>query len=724
MKPLLTLFLFLIATTFFGQTSKYNLDFEKNGKNDELPKGWIKWGTYNVKIDSTNVQSLHNSVVIEGQSGEEFGSVAYKLPSNFKGKTIKLEGYIKCENVTNGYVGLILRMDKDGQSVGFDNMASQNLSGSHDWKKYSITLNFAEDADYIYVGGILVGRGKAWFDNFKVTIDGKSIDNLKRIERQLSIIEKDTEFDKGSKFEITSFNETERRNLFVLGKVWGFVKYYHPTIAKGEISWDYELFRIFSKIKQKNFDAEVVNWINKLGAFKTESKKDLANSEVKLQPNTKWIGDKILISNDLSTLLLKINSAKRSGNNYYIDFHKGVFNPKFTNEKVYSRMDYSDSGIKLLAVFRYWNMIEYYFPNRHLMDENWDAVLKDFIIKICATKDEKEYTLKLLELIGKIQDTHANISGYNEAVDEFFGVNKMPIRVKFIENKLVVTELEKDLEGKELRVGTLITTIDGVKVEDWVTEKGIYFPASNLPVQLRDMANKITRTNEKTVVLKIENEGKIGEIKLATLPYKYVVKNEPSSHKLIDKTIGYIYPGTLKRGELDGIMEKFKNTKGLIVDLRCYPSEFIAYSLGKKLMPKKELFVRFTNGSIETPGLFTEGKTISVGNNNKDNYKGKVIILINEETQSQAEYTVMALRKAPNSIVLGSTTAGADGNMSAIQLPGNISTYISGIGVLNPERTETQRVGIIPDVFMEPTVRGIKEGKDEILEKAIELISK
>jgi C-terminal processing protease CtpA/Prc len=724
MKTYLSFLLILIATTCFGQTSKYNLDFERSVKNVDLPEGWVKWGKYNLKIDSTNVQSQSKSVLIDAENGKEFGSVAYKLPSNFKGKYIKLEGYIKCENVANGYVGLLLRMDKDGRSVGFDNMASQNLSGTHDWKKYSITLNFAKDADYIYVGGLLVGPGKAWFDNFKVTIDGKSIENLKPFKRQLSIVEKDTEFDKESNFTKTSLSQIEQRNLFVLGKVWGFVKYYHPTVTKGEVSWDYELFRIISKVNQNDFDAELVNWINKLGNFETENKKEVANSKVKLEPNTKWIFDTTLLSNDLSALLQKINSAKRSVNNYYIDLHKNVLNPKFTNEKVYANMDYSDSGIKLVAVFRFWNMIEYYFPNRHLMDENWDTVLKDFVPKITATANEKEYTLTLLELIGKIQDTHANIWGYNRVLDDFFGVNKIPVQVKFVQNKLIIVELENNFTDNNLQVGTVITAINGVTVEEWVTANRKYFPASNAPVQLRDVASKITRTNENSILLTIENEGRISDVNVNTLPNKFTVNDETLSHKLINTNIGYIYPGTLNRGEINEIMTKFKNTKGLIVDLRCYPSEFIAYIMSKKLLSKNELFVRFTNGSIETPGLFTEGKTLSVGRKNKNNYKGKVIILINEQTQSSAEYTVMALRKTPNSIVLGSTTAGADGNISAIYLPGNILTYISGIGVLNPDKTETQRVGIIPDIFMEPTVKGVREGKDELLEKAVELISK
>jgi carboxyl-terminal processing protease len=50
-------------------------------------------------------------------------------------------------------------------------------------------------------------------------------------------------------------------------------------------------------------------------------------------------------------------------------------------------------------------------------------------------------------------------------------------------------------------------------------------------------------------------------------------------------------------------------------------------------------------------------------------YHGKVIILVNELTQSHAEFTVMALQAAPHSIVIGSQTAGADGNVSWVFLP-------------------------------------------------------
>ena len=79
-------------------------------------------------------------------------------------------------------------------------------------------------------------------------------------------------------------------------------------------------------------------------------------------------------------------------------------------------------------------------------------------------------------------------------------------------------------------------------------------------------------------------------------------------------------------------------------------------------------------------------------------------------------------RAAPNSIVVGSTTAGADGNISRISLPGGLTTNISGICVFYPDRKPTQKVGIVPDVEVHPTAEGLREGRDEVLEAAIRQI--
>jgi C-terminal processing protease CtpA/Prc len=83
----------------------------------------------------------------------------------------------------------------------------------------------------------------------------------------------------------------------------------------------------------------------------------------------------------------------------------------------------------------------------------------------------------------------------------------------------------------------------------------------------------------------------------------------------------------------------------------------------------------------------------------------------------------MAFRTAPGAIVIGSTTAGADGNVSTVPLPGNLSSYISGIGVFYPDNRPTQRVGIIPDIEVKPTIAGIRAERDELIEEAIRRIT-
>ena len=161
---------------------------------------------------------------------------------------------------------------------------------------------------------------------------------------------------------------------------------------------------------------------------------------------------------------------------------------------------------------------------------------------------------------------------------------------------------------------------------------------------------------------------------------------------------------------------------GLIIDIRNYPSEFVVFSLGNLLVSAPTDFVRFTVGDVANPGAFRWIPPLSL-TPQQPHYAGKVVILVDEITQSQAEYTTMAFRTAPGAIVIGSTTAGADGNVSTVPLPGNLSSYISGIGVFYPDNRPTQRVGIIPDIVVHPTIEGIRAGRDEPLEEAIRQIT-
>ena len=79
----------------------------------------------------------------------------------------------------------------------------------------------------------------------------------------------------------------------------------------------------------------------------------------------------------------------------------------------------------------------------------------------------------------------------------------------------------------------------------------------------------------------------------------------------------------------------------------------------------------------------------------------------------------MYFKTIKNSTFIGSQTAGADGAGAVFDIINGIETEMTGVGFYYPNRKEVQRIGIIPDIKVKPTIDGIKNGKDELLERAI-----
>jgi C-terminal processing protease CtpA/Prc len=150
---------------------------------------------------------------------------------------------------------------------------------------------------------------------------------------------------------------------------------------------------------------------------------------------------------------------------------------------------------------------------------------------------------------------------------------------------------------------------------------------------------------------------------------------------------------------------------------------FTPFTLAPYFVSNTTPFVKFTFGNIDHPGMFTFGTPQFIPKSN-ETYQGKLVVIVNEVSQSSAEYQSMAFRAGDRTTIVGSQTAGADGNVSIIFLPGGLRTMISGIGVYYPDGTQTQRIGIVPDVKIEPTINRIMQRRDEVLEKAIEIIEK
>lgn len=717
-----------------SKTDAYNLNFEEVIKDSAI--GWRgnnrgDSSFYKAYIDSSIVKKGRYAASLSFVKGVPTFSVwVSAVKEKFKGDSITLSGYIKTENITEGFAGLWMRVDPN---IGFSNMGDKGVKGTTNWTTYSITVPLNSGKyERIYFGGILVGNGKMWLDDLKISIDGKDISELTPINNLPA--DKDYEFDRASLIKIDSLDQNKINTLYQLGLIWGFLKYYHPSVIEGKHNWDYELFRILPKllkVQTQGKDEILYNWISGLGKF--EEKKE----------NTEIIKDSIILKSDLAwitqsgfspklaSLLQNIEKAQRPCNQQYYVSKANAGNVNFLNERTYYYLPYPDDGFRVLSLFRYWNMVQYFFPYRDLIGEDWKLELKKFMPKYLNAKNALEYKLTAFELAASIHDTHAFFD-FDADINQFLGSSYLPVKFKFIKNNPVVSGyLSEELaKSNNLLVGDIITKWNNIPITNRIDTLSKYVPASNNGTLLRDIASVLARTNEPKIKIELIRNGK--KINTTALSYPTDHLNfggtfsfsPPSTYKWISDSIGYVDHGKLKERDLPAMFEQFKNAKGLIIDLRNYPSDNLFGSLPNYLLSKPKEYAKTLVPDMCHPGSFYFEQPIKTGDYNDDDFKGKLILLIDETSQSSSEFHAMAYRTYANCIVIGSNSAGTDGNVSDIILPGNLKTRFSGIGIYYPDGKPTQRVGIQPDVIVKPTISDVINQRDIVLEKAIQLLSK
>ena len=540
------------------------------------------------------------------------------------------------------------------------------------------------------------------------------------------------------KFESLDVTEKEFlvTNLELLGKLWGFLKYHHPAIGKGNYDWDNELFQMIPQYLKVNSTEErdevLLHWIEKYGEIPECKTCKETPADAVLKPDFSWVEESDM-SAFLKAKIMEIYQNRYQGRDHYYVSILSI--PVFPNEKSYSKEKNPNIELRLLALYRYWNIIQYFFPYKHLTDTEWNDVLKKYIPKFIEARTGLEYQLVVQQLTVDICDTHAYT--LLDKVDSLKGMMFAPFLVTFVENKLVVDQFFTWLQpnGSILKTGDIITHINGKSVESIVDSIKIFYPASNESVRKRIIAHDLLRSRDSTILIDFitsNNTARKVNLKLYdNTNYKIFSefrkrRSSASSYKVIEinneESIGYINLASINDGDIDTIKQLFKDRKGIIIDIRNYPNAIVFKSLGSFFVTKKRSFSKFTFGNVNKPGEFTFTNSPAYIDPDMDPYNGKLVVIVNEHTQSTAEYHTMAFRAGDNTTIIGSQTAGADGNVTNIILPGGLKTYFSGIGVYYPDGRETQRIGIVPDIEVKPTIKGIMEGRDELLEKAIEII--
>ncbi|MBL0322600.1 MAG: hypothetical protein IPP80_09560 [Ignavibacteria bacterium] len=530
--------------------------------------------------------------------------------------------------------------------------------------------------------------------------------------------------------QVTGVHAQRVQNLSLLCKVWGFLKYYHPNAARTDVYWDGRLLDMIERVPEwKNDsirDADLEQLVVGLGAFSVNNTEGaLPDTMVALEADLKWI-DSSSISSTLRGLLHKVEHARRDTCSKYMVPDSVTF--AFNGEIATPPSCLRKVGYRLLALFRFWNGVHYLFPYRTMMDRPWEEALPSFIPRIAESDSTLLFEKAILELSTWLCDSHVYVSGYQLNLASMFGNTELCMDVKFIRSKAYVASDWNDaFSDSKIKRGDEVLAISGKSVPSIVDSSKRYLPTSNTSTLYRDVAKLIVRTDLPSVNVLVRRGARTLTVPVysqAHGPSPVSVRRGRFFRRVGTGNYGLIDMHLYSVDSLKAYDRELRACDGLIVDLRGGDGIVGQRELGTFFLPWPSLPAIFAIADWKRPGLFIYTSIPQVfGDTTDGHYKGKLVIMVDENTQSSLEYTAMILASAPGAVVIGSQTAGADGNIKRLQLPGGGILTFTGIAVFYPDGGVTQRTGLRIAKVVNDTRKSLTSDQtDEVLDEAMRLV--
>lgn len=529
------------------------------------------------------------------------------------------------------------------------------------------------------------------------------------------------------------------QKFYQLCKVWGYLKYHHPGNCL--VPWNNLLMEKIDSVANStgnnDFNAILYHMCLQTGITVPPPNPMLPPGDSARNYNTGWFNDPSLSPDvrdfldsvqahavfNSSNCLLDYNDYQDPNYNSFIDFRKDSINniPGFS---------YANLKHRMLVYFYYWNTIKYLAPQIQIADNDWDSTLIQMMPGMLNANTDSLFELTLSRVVARLDDSHGFFYSryyykFLTGVDyttQYFYYSKL--NIARIENKNVVTASGEN----NINRGDIITKIDGIDADTFFAHWKPYIASGNDITRYRDMYQWLTYGNpalSHSLELKDANNNSKQVTLTAAANYQnytYWVSTVDTmpKWKMLDCGDGYVHMGKLTAADVPSMYQDLQNAPKIIFDVRNYPQSTI-WDIKPLLFPQPNISAQYFEPVLGYPGYYNMENDL---NNfgiwlNSNPYPGKIVILVNEQTQSQAEYTAQILRTHPNAVIIGSQTAGADGNVSYLDLPDNITTYWTSLGWYQADWYNPQRAGVHVDTVVTPTIAGIRNGEDEVLARAL-----
>jgi hypothetical protein len=420
--------------------------------------------------------------------------------------------------------------------------------------------------------------------------------------------------------------------------------------------------------------------------------------------------------------------------------------PVRRGENMYSAMASPNRLYRLLGLFRVWNVIHYFFPYKELMDRSWDSILTEFIPRFADADDPDDYGLLAHELAAQLQDSHVGVSGgpASKAAANRIGAASPFILLIPLRAEMVVAAVDEALKSN-VHVGDVVLAVDGEPTAGRIAFMKRYRSASTPHALLYNVRWGLLH-GPLDATAKLSLRAPDGTVRYENLPRTLTpdrgaspaevaawvrlnveLERKTAVYSALPAGYGYFDLARLSIQQVNAAFEAVKHTPALILDMRGYPKDtmwLIASRLTDKPVkgvatggypcwfsgPDQRIIVPSTSVLEPSPlWKFTE----------------RIVVLIDGNAMSASETACCLFEEAAKGRItfIGTPTVGANGMVTSTSMPGGITLRFTGYDARHLDGRQLQRVGIQPDIRVEPTIEGIVAGKDEVLEAAIRFLN-
>lgn len=742
----------LLAASAPAQSPIQNAGFEQ-GSPGQAPPGWfipqpVLDAGYVVQISSENAKEGKQCAVItlNGTPGQGFGNMMQSFDAKpYRGKKMRFRAAVRFESGGGfGQAQLWMRVDRAGGGQGFFNNMGDRPIRSENWAFYDVTGVIDSDAESINIGMLMVGGGKAW-------IDAASFQDGDGPDAPVS--------------KPTPLTERGLDNLVAFTKLLGYVRHFHPSNAVEKADWN--AFAIAGvaavedakdpadlALKLENFfrplaptvrvyltsrpptikplvppsdsdGLQVVAWENVgFGGGVTPPNQNAYHSKRVfkdapagvipagfLDPRKPFVAD--LGAGVSCSVPLALFATNGSALPHTVD-------PK-TIELPAQNQSGDDRSTRLADIALAWNVYEHFYPYFDAVKTDWPAVLRQSLTSAATDSGQRAFLDTLRRLVASARDGHGFVAHMSDA-----SYAQPPIAADWIEGKLIVTEVGPGVA--KLLPGDEIVKIDGKAVADlWKAAEPMIAGATEQWRRYRGKSVLLGGPDGSSVGL----DAARGSADPFTVTLKRslgssVVEKRPKAIEEIKPGIWYVdLDGPrAKMEDYQKMMPTLAKAKGIVFDMRGYPNE-VAMDVLHRISDKPVTSAFWNIPNITKPDHqemeFIQSRWPLAGPLDP-RFTGKIAFMTDGRAISYAESVMGMVEYYKLGEVVGSTTAGTNGNINPFALPGGYTVIFTGMKVVRHDGTTHHGVGIHPTVPVDRTVAGVAAGRDEVLEKAIKVV--